>query len=129
MKNLIKSLSLVILLTVALLSFVGCAKPANLEKAKEVMSEAGYEVSVDYAAEDDEDGKVGTITAIKSQVGLLEFKMDIITATQFKDAKAAKAYYDANIDPEAEGDKLLKLEGKWVYFGTEDAIKLFFDKD
>ena len=44
-------------------------------------------------------------------------------------SKVTDAYVVDGVQLKVEGDKLLKLEGKWVYFGTEDAIKLFFDKD
>ena len=109
---------------------VACA-PANVDKAKAKMEEAGYTVKVS-----DEDAAeliageeaVGMIVAIDGDIdfGDFEFDMDVdmLTAVLFETSSAAKDYYEKHKD-EAEEDQVIKQRGKWVYAGTEDAVEAF----
>lgn len=88
--------------------------PSNVEKAEEKMKEAGYGV-IAYENKDAE-GLVGGLVATK--VSLTE-GVDIITAAYFETAEDAKEFYE---DLDETG---AVQEGKWVYWGDEDAIEVF----
>ena len=113
---------------IASLLTLSCMTP-HVAKAEEIMKEADYNVVVTLAEEGNEDGKVGTISATKIDIGLgsgLNVNGEHITATLFESSKAAKAYYEEHKDEEKEDeDQVLKVKGKWVYFGTETAIEIF----
>ena len=97
--------------------FLIACTPTSVSKAKEKMREEGYTVSA-YSADDAEDVEGGFV-AMKSG-GILN--VDTITAVLFKSTKAAKKFM------EESGDKLNAIrDGKWVYWGTEDAIEDFKD--
>ena len=97
--------------------FLFACTPTSVSKAKEKMREEGYTVST-YSAEDAEDVKGGFV-AMKSG-GILD--VDTITAVLFDSTKAAKKFMKES------GDKLNAIrDGKWVYWGTEDAIEDFTD--
>ena len=129
MKKFIKGLSLALILAFSCVLLTACGGPKNLAKAEEIMKEADYNVVVTLAEEGNEDGKVGTISATKIDIGLgsgLNVNGEHITATLFESSKAAKAYYEGHKDEEKEDeDQVLKVKGKWVYFGTETAIEIF----
>ena len=106
---------------------VACA-PANVDKAKAKMEEAGYKVEVS-----DEDAAelvageeaVGMIVAMNGEFSLTGgADFDMLTAVLFESSSAAKDYYEKHKD-EAEEDQVMKQSGKWVYAGTEDAVEAF----
>ena len=121
-----KILSL-ILVVLTCLCFAACA-PSNIEKAKDKMTEAGYTI---VAASEDAvpgvEGSVGSIMAVKGAdtlLGNVTGEGETLSAVLFESSKAAKEYYNNNKD-KAEEDDNVKLSGKWVIVGTEDAIKAF----
>ena len=90
-----------------------CA-PMNIDKAEEKMEDAGYTV-VAYEGEKEE-GLVGGIVATKME-SLLD--IETLTALYFSSMGEAKDYYDDLDNDDA------KWEGKWVFWGTEDAMEEF----
>lgn len=97
--------------------FLFACTPTSVSKAKDKMKKEGYSIST-YSAEDAEDVEGGFI-AVKKE-GLLD--IDTITAILFDSTKAAKKFMEEN------GDSLNAIrDGKWVYWGTEDAIEDFTD--
>ena len=103
------------LAAVSCLGFAACT-PSSVEKAEEKMRKEGYNV-VAYSKEDAE-GCVGGFFA--EEKGILE--LDSIYALLFESSKAAQAFI------EESGDKLNAVrDGKWVYWGTGDAIEDFLD--
>ena len=103
-----------LLMSIACFAMVACA-PANVEKAEDKMKDAGYTV-VAYSGDDDAEGLVGGIVATKME-GLLD--VDTLTALYFSSFKEAKNYYDDLDNDDA------KWEGKWVFWGSEDAMEDF----
>jgi ABC-type oligopeptide transport system substrate-binding subunit len=102
------------------LMLVACA-PSNLEKAEEKLEAAGYAVkSYDIDAE----GYVGGVVATKGGSlgnivgGLLDGNM--FTATLFETKEAATKYFN-----ELNEDTKAVQDGKWVYWGSEEAVKAF----
>ena len=112
MKKFVQIVSVVALIAILAAVCFACV-PGSVEKAKEKMDKAGY-VAVAYTNSDAEDcdGWIGATTLKNS-----------LTAWHFTSSKAAKAYYDDLTD----GNKYenLGISGKWVYYGSEDAIKAF----
>ena len=102
------------------LMLVACA-PSNLEKAEEKLEAAGYAVkSYDLDAE----GYVGGVVATKGGSlgsivgGVLDGNM--FTATLFETTEAAKKY----LEKQGENTNYVQ-NGKWVYWGSEEAVKAF----
>jgi hypothetical protein len=92
-----------------------------LEKAEEKLEAAGYAVkSYDIDAE----GYVGGVVATKGGSlgnivgGLLDGNM--FTATLFETKEAATKYFN-----ELNEDTKAVQDGKWVYWGSEEAVKAF----
>lgn len=114
MKRFLKSLSLG--LVVAFVGVIMCAcVPSNTEKAKAKMEEAGYAVVAYEKA--DEEGLIGGISATK--VSLTDGSGHI-TALLFDSNGSAKDYYEKHVNNENVVQK-----GKWVYWGSENAIEVF----
>ncbi|MBR2441703.1 MAG: hypothetical protein IKB20_01325 [Clostridia bacterium] len=90
---------------------VACA-PTSVEKAEEKMQKAGYTV-VAYSDKEAE-GLVGGFVASN---GILTG--DSMTALLFETKDDATDFY-SNVD-----DLGATLDGKWVYWGDEEAIKEF----
>ena len=111
-----KKILCAVLAAVACLGMAACV-PSNMEKAEKKMKEEGYTV-IAYTDEEAE-GLVGGFNATKAE-GLLN--IDNLTALLFSSSKEAKNYYE-NLDN--KGSAL--QDGKWVYWGTEDAIEDFED--
>ena len=90
--------------------------PKTLEKAESKMEDAGYHVVVMEGALAEVTAKdcVGYIIAIKSD--------DALTAVLFEDAEDAKTFFEKW---EPEENQSVKKTGKWVYMGTENALKDF----
>ena len=115
MKKLFKALSTCLVLVVMAVMLVGCV-PSNVAKAKEKMQEAGYKVGA--YTDDDDDDILGGFIAYKDSIIVPD-----LTAIQFEDNDEAKDYFE-----EHQNDKLKKnieRKGKWVFWGTESAIKEF----
>ena len=109
------------------LACTACA-PMNLEKAEEKMEEAGYKVTVTEgdAAELIAENAVGVIVAVDVSISLSGISGDMLTAILFDSFSDAIEYYKEHKDDEKDReDQVIKLSGKWVYIGTEDAIKDF----
>ncbi|MBR2623423.1 MAG: hypothetical protein IKD15_04275, partial [Clostridia bacterium] len=87
--------------------------PSTVEKAEEKMEKAGYTV---LAYEKKEEGSVGGFIAKKGIVG-----GEMLTAILFESKDAASDFYGtySQIDTNAV------LDGKWVYSGSEEAVKAF----
>ena len=97
------------------ISMTACA-PFTFDRAEEKMEEAGYTVMA-YESTGEEEGLVGGIVAVKME-GLLN--VDTITALYFSSILEAKDYYDG-LDNKEDA----KWEGKWVFWGSEEAIEDF----
>ena len=104
---------------VALFALVACA-PANGDKAKAKMEEAGYACTWTVNKEVGENGEVGTLLCVK---GISLSGVDGLTAVLYDSASHAKAAY--NDSKNAEGKTNLTLVGKWVVYGSEEAVKAF----
>ena len=102
--------------TLACLFLFACT-PTSIDKAEDKMKKEGYTVLA-YTDDKAED-VVGAFTATKVE-SLLE--ADTITAILFKSTKAAKNY----MKELGDSSKAVR-DGKWVYWGTEDAIEDFTD--
>ena len=112
MKKFIKWISLT-MATVACAMFAACA-PSTLDKAKTKMEKAGYNVgSLDV----DGDG-VGGFRATKGLLGT-----DGLIAYLFETPEDAKEFL-GNWDKWV-GEGTAVQNGKWVYAGSEAAIKAF----
>jgi len=104
-----------LLAAVATLSLVACV-PSNMEKAEKRMKKEGYTV-IAYT-DDEAEGLIGGFNATKSE----NFSVDNLTALLFESSKEAKAFYK-----DMKNKSQAIQEGKWVYWGTEDAIEDFED--
>ena len=93
--------------------FLFACTPSSVEKAEDKMEKAGYTV-IAYSDKEAE-GLIGGFNATKAE-GL--FDVDNIMAFFFETKDDAKKF------AEKSGDDV-KQDGKWVYWGTEDAIKAF----
>ena len=99
------------------LAMAACA-PMSVERAEEKMQKEGYGV---IAYEDKEaEGLIGGFVATKNDgEGLFDIEIEMITAMLFETKDAATDFYSAANQVGAV------LDGKWVYWGTEDAIEDF----
>lgn len=104
-----KFLSLLVsLLLIVTMAFMAACTPKDVESAKAKMKEAEY-IVVGYENKEAE-GLVGGIVASKL--------IENMTAALFDTKENAKKF------AELMGDKAVQ-DGKWVYFGSEGAIKDF----
>ena len=101
---------------IACVGFVACV-PNNMDNAEKKMKKEGYTV-MEYT-NDEAEGLVGGFNATK--VGDL-LSVDNLTALLFESTKDAKEFYNSLPN---KGSAI--QEGKWVYWGTEDAIEDFED--
>lgn len=117
MKKISAFLACVALAAIVVATLTACV-PSDLEKAKEKLKDAGY-ATVSFQAS--HKGLQGTILATKG--------LDAsINAYFFKDAKSAKAALKKIEDDNKDGkgnESGIKSKGKWIYFGTEQAVKDF----
>ena len=111
-----KKILCTILAFVSILCFAACV-PGNMKDAEKKMKSEGYTV-IAYTDKDAE-GLIGGFNATKAE-GL--FDVDNLTALLFESEKAAKEFYK---DMENKGSAI--QDGKWIYWGTEDAIEDFKD--
>lgn len=124
MKKIITIIAVIALVAVLGVVLFACA-PSSVEKATSKMTKAGYTVS-SYSTKDAEDSD-GGITAVKAN-SLLDW--DGIYAMHFTSTKAAKKFYEDLIGSDKEDQKEakennLKQDGKWVYWGSDAAVKAF----
>lgn len=105
------------IMALACVAMAACA-PMSVEKAEEKMQKEGYMV---LAYEDtDAEGCVGGFVATKNDgEGLFDIEIEMITAVLFETSDAASDFYSVANQAGAV------LDGKWVYWGTEDAIEDF----
>ena len=110
-----KKFLLAIITAIMCIGMAACT-PSSVEKAEEKMQEAGYTVLA-YSNEDAE-GMVGGFNATKS-TGLLS--AETLTALLFDSKDAATDFYGTY----SQFNKDAVLDGKWVYSGSEEAVKAF----
>ena len=103
---------------------LSACKPKNIDKAKSRLEKAGYTV-MDYEVEANAEDVVGAILASNFEK---VNEIDGMIAILFENKSAAEKYYERlteNNEPSMVGE--WKLDGKWVYAGTENALDAFFD--
>ncbi len=141
MKKTIKWLTLAAASAITCTAFVACV-PSDLDGAKTKLEEKEYEVVV--TEKDDmgilaPNGVVGmlyaeretTVTVAKVDGTGTEEKttIDTLEAWLFENKDAAKSYYEEYVAyMSSKGEDVVVLveqKGKWVYTGTEDAMKDF----
>ena len=109
------------------LFMVACA-PADMEKAKAKMEEAGYTVTV-ISEETTEalvgEEAVGSMNATKTEGGITNLKIYTVNAILFESAAAAKAYYNETKTEEVDEGKAYKVSGCWVISGSKVAVDAF----
>ena len=112
-----KKFLLAIVMAILCIGMTACT-PMSVEKAEEKMQKAGYLV---VSSEDKEaEGLVGGFVATKNDgEGLFDIEIEMITAFFFETTDAASDFYSV------AGQAGAVLDGKWVYWGTEDAIEDF----
>ena len=108
-----KKFLLAIITAIMCIGMAACT-PSSVEKAEEKMQEAGYTVLA-YSNEDAE-GMVGGFTANKGLIG-----GETITAMLFDSKDAASDFYGTY----SQINSKAVLDGKWVYSGSEEAVKAF----
>ena len=114
MKKILKSLCIALVAVVTGFAITAC-KPSNIEKAEAKMEKAGYTVMA-YDSVKKEDGFVGGFIAMDIKGG------ESILAILFESKEDAEKYAELNKKTEY-GEA--KVEGKWFYAGSEEAIKAF----
>ena len=126
MKKIITIIAVIALMAVLGTVLFACV-PSNADKAKAKMEKAGYKVEVtdidaDMAKLMGADGAKQALEAYKEAEK--EEDMEYISAILFDSSKNAKAYYNDNKDKVEKGLTAAQ-KGKWVYVGTEAAVKAF----
>ena len=108
-----KLLTLIVsLLLIVTMAFMAACTPKDVESAKKKMKEADYTV-IGYESKDAEN-LVGAFAATNPLAPLT----DTLVALLFEDKESAKDF------AEKTGENAVQ-DGKWVYWGAEDAIKAF----
>lgn len=119
MKKFLRAICMAFVVVIAGVALTAC-KPGSVEKAETKMKDAEYTV-IAYEVKDAE-GFVGGFTASKISVGNgVDF--DGMIALLF-DSKDNAAEFGENFETESKYGEV-KVDGKWVYAGTEDAVKAF----
>ena len=109
-----KKFFLSLIMAIMCIGMAACA-PSSVEKAEEKMQKAGYTV---VAYEDKEtEGLVGGFVATAGLSGLLGG--NTMTALLFETTDAASDFYSVVNQAGAV------LDGKWVYWGSEEAVDAF----
>ncbi len=116
MKKMFKIIATTALSVLACATLFACV-PSNMEKAKDKMKKEGYTITA-YEGEgtDAIDGLVGGFIATKAGSWT---EVDTLTALLFDDKDSAKDFYE-------DLNKGIQ-KGKWVYYGSEDAMEDFED--
>ena len=105
------------IMALACVAMAACT-PTSIEKAEEKMQKEGYMV-LSYDDVESE-GFVGGFVATRNDgEGLLDIELEMITAVLFETTDAASDFYSVANQAGAV------LDGKWVYWGTEDAVEDF----
>ena len=116
MKSKLRVLTIIAAILAFCFALTACT-PGNFDKGVDKMDKAGYEVTelteLIINVEDCDGGFLAT-------KGL----SDTLLAAHFKSVKAATKYYDS-IHDNTDDDAHLTQDGKWVYYGSEEAIKTF----
>lgn len=107
-----KKFLLAIVAAIMCIGMAACA-PFTVEKAEEKMQKAGYKVAA--YTKDDAEGAVGGFIATK---GITDIT-NTMTAVLFESTDAATDFYSTMSETGAV------LDGKWVYWGSEEAVKAF----
>jgi hypothetical protein len=105
---------LLALITAIMCIGMSACTPTSVEAAEEKMQKAGYTV---VAYEEEVEGLVGGFVATAGLGGLLGGNM--MTAVLFETADDASDFYSAVNEAGAV------LDGKWVYWGSEEAVDAF----
>ena len=113
MKSKLRVLTIIAAILAFCFALTACT-PGNFDKGVDKMEKAGYVVVAKTIDGEDCDG------------GFLATKglTDTLLAAHFKSVKAATKYYDS-IHDNTDDDAHLTQDGKWVYYGSEEAIKTF----
>lgn len=117
MKKFLKILTMTLATIAAATMFFAC-NPSSIEKATKKMEDAGYTVS-DYTESNDAEGFQGGIIARKG--GIAGIGGENIIAVLFDTKENAEAFHN-----DIKGifqDSV--VEGKWVYWGSEQAVEDF----
>ena len=116
-KTIITLIAVLALIAVVGMVLVACT-PKDLDAASKKMEKAGYEcASSSFSAYEGCDGSF-----MASRGGA--FSSDKLYALHFESNKKAKEAYNEMKDEDAKVDNL-KCKGKWVYYGSDEAIKAF----
>ncbi len=113
MKKTIRLVALFLVICMTGMFLIACV-PSSIDAAKEKMVKSGYSVS-DYT-DNDSEGFVGGIYAYK---GLFIAPDSSLTALLFQtEEDAVDAANNLSFTSPT-------LDGKWIYYGDEDAVKAF----
>ena len=109
---------LIALLVVVFAAFVlvACA-PSSYEKAKAKMDDAGYTCLGGVNKEVGDNGEVATLSGTT-------IKENFVAVLYDSSSNAKKAFNSAK-DAEGKVPDNLELVGKWVIYGSENAVKAF----
>ena len=114
MKKVLRTLCIALVAIVTGVAITAC-KPGSIEKAQSKMENAGYTVLA-YENNEDIEGFVGGIIAMDVSAG------ESMVAILFESKDDAEKYAELNSKTEY-GE--IKVEGKWIFAGSEGAIKAF----
>ncbi len=114
MKKFLRTLCIALVAIVTGVAVTAC-KPSNIDKAEAKMEKAGYTVLA-YSNDDKAEGFVGGFIAMDISAG------ESMLAILFESKDDAEKY--AEVEKKTEYGEI-KVEGKWVFAGTEQAIKDF----
>ena len=115
MKKLIRIIASLALVVAFGIIAVGCA-PFGIDKAEDKMEDLGYFVIEKDYDKDENETIAGYINATKLETGN-------VTATLYRKAEDAKeAFEELGADKDS---KTVKLVGRWLIVGSEDAVEDF----
>lgn len=114
MKKFLKSFCIVFVAIITGFAVTAC-KPGSVEKAQEKMQSAGYTV-LEYENDEGIEGFVGGFIAMNISAG------ESMIAILFESKSDAEKFAEINTD-RSYGE--VKVEGKWLFAGSEGAIKAF----
>ena len=120
MKNVIKVLSLALVMVMMLGLFVSCGPNKDPKKAEEALNDAGYLVVLNDKDLLLPDGVKATLLATTDD--------DYILITYYEDADAVKEAWEDAQEEAKELEKkyediVCKKSGKMIYIGTKQAVK------
>ena len=119
MKKFLRFLTMTLAAVAAATMFFACT-PSSIDKAIKKMEKNEYTVT-DYTQGEDSEGFQGGILATKKKgEGLLDGSYKII-AVMFDTKENAEAFREDM----ASLSSSIQVDGKWVYWGDEEAVKDF----